>query len=120
MPKRSRRRFSTSTTLASCTSGPAGWCAGGAGLEARDQGLGLPDVKAVFDDAVRREFLLFLAGEAEDDLGVADREERVADGFLDGRGQLQKRKELATTARLLPTRAATSSCLSWNCSTSCE
>ncbi len=60
------------------------------GLQFGHQTLGLPDVQAFLDDAFGGELLLFLVGDAENDLGMADRQPALADIILDDWRQFQQ------------------------------
>ena len=55
-----------------------------------DQRLGLADVQAVLQDALGGELLVLFAGQAENDLGVADREPAVAEVALDSGRQFEQ------------------------------
>ncbi len=82
-------------------------------LQLGHQPFRLPHVQAFLDDALGGELLLFFVGQAENHLRVADGKPAFAQIiFGPMAGNLSSRSALATAARLLPTLAAMSSCVS--------
>jgi len=85
---------------------------GAAFLQFGNKAFGLPDIQTVLDDALCGELLVLLIHQSENDFCVANRKTPFPDKFLNGFRQFQSRIAFATTARLLPTFAEISSCVS--------
>src|ERR1043166_9227736 len=71
------------------STGPGGRAAG-TGLQPDDQTLSLTDIESILDDALGRQILLLLVGEAENHFGVAHRQTPLAEVSLNGRSQFEQ------------------------------